>query len=70
MNYYKYLVNLIVRTSGGYREREIMENEYVIEKSETWNEKHRVLNVSSVEEGEDGYRDGFAIDLVTGWIVG
>lgn len=64
------LISEIVEKSGGYREKEILRNPHTIEKSETWNKFHKVAYVSEIKTGSDGYRDGFAIDLVTRNICG
>lgn len=60
----------IVRRQGGYREKDILRNPHVIERGETWNADHKVVNVLEVEPQADGYRAGFAVDLVTRSIVG
>ena len=64
------LVKKIVRNHGGYREKEIMSNPHTIEKSETWNHEHQVLEVLEKEPQPDGYRNGFAVDIVTMSICG
>lgn len=60
----------IVKTQGGYREKEILANPHTIERGETWNEYHKVLNVTETNPQPDGYRNGFAVDLVTKSICG
>ena len=60
----------IVNRCGGYREKEIYNNGCFFDKSETWNNEHKVINVLSILPDEDGYRAGFAVDLVTGDICG
>lgn len=67
---YKDIVNRIVSRYGGLREKAIMANPHTIEKSETWNEHHKVLNVLENHTDPDGYRSGFAVDIVTMSIVG
>ena len=63
-------VKNIVAVSGGYREKDILRNPHVIERGETWNDNHKVVNVVEVAADVDGYRAGFAVDLVTRSIVG
>ena len=60
----------IVRRRGGYREKSILSVSHIIERDETWNDSHKVLNVLESAPQADGYRAGFAVDLVTGSIVG
>ena len=60
----------IVRRHGGYREKDILRNPHTVERGETWNTDHKVVNVLEVEPQADGYRAGFAVDLVTRSIVG
>lgn len=67
---YTKIVKSIVRRYGGYREKDILSNPHTIERSETWNDQHKVLNVLAAEAQEDGYRNGFAVDLVTMSICG
>lgn len=67
---YESIVKAIVRKHGGFREKNILSNPHSIEKSETWNDEHKVLNVLSNEPNIDGYRAGFQIDLVTNSICG
>lgn len=69
-NHYEYTIRNIVNRCGGYREREIMQAPHTVEKSETWNADHKVLEVLAVESEADGYRAGFAVDIVTRSIVG
>lgn len=63
-------MKIIVQRQGGFREKDILRNPHVIERDETWNDQHKVLNVLAVETQEDGYRNGFAVDLVTMSICG
>lgn len=63
-------VRAIIRFHGGYRERDILNHPHTMERGETWNEAHKVVNVLEVEPQADGYRAGFAVDLVTRSIVG
>ena len=67
---YESIVKDIVCKHGGFREKFILENPYVIEKSGTWNNEHKVLNVLSNKPDIDGYLAGFQIDLVTKSICG
>ena len=67
---YESTVKAIVRKHGGFREKNILSNPHSIEKSETWNNEHKVLNVLSNKLDIDGYRAGFQIDLVTNSICG
>lgn len=67
---YTSTIKRIVKQQGGYREKEVMQHPYTVEKSETWNADHKVVNVLSVVKDADGYRGGFQIDLVTGSICG
>ena len=67
---YESIVKAIVRKHGGFREKNILSNPHLIEKSETWNDEHKVLNVLSKEPDIDGYYAGFQIDLVTKSICG
>lgn len=60
----------IVRNHGGYREKEIMSKPHTIEKTETWNNEHQVLNILATAPGLDGCRSGFAVDLKTMSICG
>lgn len=64
------IIRSIVRQHGGYREKEIMKNPHLLEKDETWNEFHKVVNVLKASPDPDGYRSGFAVDLVTMSICG
>ena len=64
-------VRAIVRRQGGERERLVLRTTHDIEPDpETWNDHHKVVNVTSRTPEEDGYRPGFAVDLVTGLICG
>lgn len=68
-NNYMVEVKNIVAKDGGYREKEVIKAA-IIEKTETWNDEHKVVNVLSVNMDEDGYMQGFAVDLVTKSICG
>lgn len=63
-------MRMIVYKQGGFREKEILSNPHTIERDETWNDQHKVLNVLEAEPQNDGYRNGFAVDLVTMSICG
>ena len=64
-------VHAIVKRCGGDRERDILRLTYsVYPDPETWNADHKVVNVISRTADEDGYRPGFAVDLVTRSICG
>ncbi len=60
----------IVNRCGGYREKEIYNSGCFFDRSETWNNEHKVINVLSILPDEDGYRAGFAVDLITSDICG
>ena len=67
---YESTVKAIVRKYGGFREKHILSNPHIIERDETWNDQHKVLNVLATEAQENGYRNGFAVDIVTMSICG
>lgn len=67
-NYHQ--MKMIVQRQGGFREKDILRNPHIIEQGETWNDEHKVLNVLEAEPQSDGYRNGFAVDLVTMSICG
>ena len=67
---YESTVKAIVHKHGGFREKEILSNPHIIKRDETWNDQHKVLNVLEAEPQTDGYRNGFAVDLVTMSICG
>lgn len=66
---YANTIKRIVNRDGGNREKEIISKPFTVEKS-TWNNEHKVLDIISIEEEEDGYRNGFQIDIVTKSICG
>lgn len=70
MNEYEGIISVIIRCKGGYREREIWKKPHTMERSETWNNLHKVVNILTAEPEEDGYFPGFAVDLVTRSICG
>lgn len=66
---YDNIVRNIVKKCGGYREKDIIKNPYIIKKSETWNNDHKVLNI--IEKLECNYHNNsFSVDLVTMKICG
>ena len=66
----KRIIRDVVKAQGGYRERAIIDAPHIVERAETWNTAHKVVNVTEVAADIDGYRAGFAVDLVTRSIVG
>lgn len=67
---YESIVRAIVRAQGGFREKDILSRPYTIERTETWNDEHKVLNVISIILEADGRSDSFAVDIVTRKICG
>lgn len=66
---YNNIVKNIVKKCGGFREKDIMKNPYIIRKTETWNNDHKVLNI--IEKNTcDNHKNGFSVDLVTKKICG
>lgn len=66
---YDNIVRNIVKKCGGYREKDIIKNPYIIKKSETWNNDHKVLDI--IEKLEcDYHNNSFSVDLVTMKICG
>lgn len=63
-------ITSIVRKCGGYREREIMANSHEITRGETWNNDHKVIYITETAAQPDGYKNGFAVDIVTRSICG
>ena len=68
--FYLFMAYKIVNLHGGFRERDIINKPHTVERSETWNEDHKVLNVFESEPQPDGHRNGFSVDLVTKTICG
>ena len=66
---YENIIKKIVEKCGGSREKEIFSKPHTVTKA-TWNNEHKVLNVCEAEPGEDGYKNGFQVDLVTMSICG
>ena len=64
------IVKMIVKKYGGYREKEIMSHFHTIERTETWNAEHQVLNVLNAVPDADGYFPGFQVDIITMAICG
>lgn len=67
---YDNVIKSIVKKSGGFREKDIMKNPYIIRKTETWNNGHKVLNIIEKVASQDGHKNGFSVDLVTMKICG
>lgn len=65
---YDNIIKNIVKKYGGYREKDIMKNSYIIRKTETWNSSHKVLNI--IEKNALDHKNGFSVDLVTNKICG
>lgn len=66
---YDNMIKNIVKKCGGYREKDIMKNPYIIRKTETWNNDHKVLNI--IEKfTRDYHNNGFSVDLVEKKICG
>ena len=65
------LIAKIVKEKGGFREKDILfnhSNHYHF--TETWNDEHKVVNIISNFEDDDGHCDSFSVDIVTGRICG
>ena len=65
---YENIIKNIVKKHGGFREKDIMKNPYIIRKTETWNNSHKVLNI--IEKNTLDHKNGFSVDLVTLRICG
>ena len=65
---YDNIIKKIVKKYGGYREKDIINNPYIIRKTETWNGSHKVLNI--IEKNKLDHKNGFSVDLVTMRICG
>lgn len=65
---YENIVKNIVKKSGGYREKDIIKNPYIIIKTETWNSSHKVLDI--IENNTHDHKNGFSVDIVTMRICG
>ena len=66
---YDNIIKNIVKKCGGYREKDIIKNPYIIRKAETWNNDHKVLNIIE-KNSSDNHNNGFSVDLVTMEICG
>lgn len=66
---YDNIIKNIVKKFGGYREKDIIKNPYIIRKTETWNNDHKVLNIIE-KNSRDDHNNGFSVDLVTNKICG
>lgn len=67
---YDNVIKNIVKKCGGYREKGIMKKPYIIRKTETWNNEHKILDIIEKYADNDGHKNGFSIDLVTMKICG
>ena len=67
---YASTIQVIVRKCGGNREKEIMKNPHEITLGETWNNEHKVIYITETTVQPDGYKNGFAVDIVTRSICG
>lgn len=65
---YDNIIKNIVKNSGGFREKDIINNPYIIIKTETWNGSHKVLNI--IEKNTNDHKNSFSVDLVTMRICG
>ena len=65
---YDNIIKNIVKKHGGFREKDIMKNPYIIMKTETWNNEHKVLGI--IEKNTLDHKNGFSVDLVTNKICG
>lgn len=65
---YDNIIKNIVKKSGGFREKYIIEKQYIIIKTETWNNDHKVLNI--IEKNAFDHKNSFSVDLVTRKICG
>ena len=68
--FFIFMMRKIVKTNGGFREKDILSKPHTVERSETWNENHKVLNVFETKPQQDGHRNGFSVDLITKSICG
>lgn len=66
---YDNAIKSIVKNSGGFREKDIIKNPYIIKKTETWNNDHKVLNIIE-KSTRDNRNNGFSVDIVTMKICG
>lgn len=66
---YNNIVKNIVKKCGGFREKDIIKNPYIIRKTETWNNDHKVLNIIE-KNSRDDHKNSFSVDLVAKRICG
>lgn len=60
----------IVKKKGGFREKDILKSPYVIIKTETWKNDHKVLDIIEKFADNDGHKNCFSVDLATMKICG
>lgn len=65
---YDNIVKNIVKKCGGFREKDIIKKPYIIIKTETWNNEHKVINI--IEKNTLDHKNGFSVDIVTRKICG
>ena len=70
MERYAAQVWAIVKRCGANREKEIMRNPHEMTQGETWNNEHKVIYITETATQPDGYKSGFAVDIVTRSICG
>lgn len=70
LKHYLPTVKKIVKKHGETREKDILNGEFMLKSTETWNDEHKVIDVLCIQPDNDGYRPGFSVDLVTGSICG
>ena len=70
MKRYAAQVRAIVKRCGANREKEIMRNPHEMTQGETWNNEHKVIYITETAAQPDGYKNGFAVDIVTRSICG
>ena len=70
MERYTAQVRAIVRMRGANREKEVMRNPHEMTQGETWNDEHKVIYITETTAQLDGYKNGFAVDIVTRSICG
>lgn len=58
------------KKDGSVRELEIYNQPHFLQKSETWNPEHQVVNVVTAKTDVDGYSESYAVDIVTQSICG
>ena len=66
---YDNIIKNIVKKCGGFREKDIIKNPYIIRETGTWNSSHKVLNIIE-KKSSDNHYNGFSVDLVTNKICG